>query len=103
MTAQDRPVEIFENASLSKQQVLFRLRRRAHHLWEKRQRPISVNDIRPLLEKLNYQGDHRILGAVFSRKEWRPVARTQTKTPGCEAFGVTRQAIQLYVPRNTED
>lgn len=52
------------------------LRAEAKAMAERTGTPISVNDLRPFFETLGYDGDPRILGAVFRRRDgWQAVGQ----------------------------
>lgn len=53
--------------------VVQALRNEAWLVWEKTRQPISVLDIRPILDRLGYDGDPRILASAFPRGDWTPV------------------------------
>lgn len=93
MTAQDRALGIFEP---TRPQVLAALRAAAVARFHATRKPVSVNDIRHVLDDLHYQGDQRILGSVFALRDWEPVKRLTTTTNGHAKFGATRQAILAY-------
>lgn len=93
----DRATAIYEKPV--KAVVLRALRGEAYTIWERTGRPVSANDIRPLLAAMGYEGDLRILGAVFNRKNWKPVGKIETGTARHAEFGATRQTILTYVPR----
>ena len=60
--------------------VVFALREYAWKLWQRTGEPLSVNDLRGELARLEYDGDPRILGAVFMKSAgWRPVGHTMVK------------------------
>lgn len=60
-----------------REQVVYLLRKRARELWDRIGEPLSVNDLREELALLEYDGDPRILGAVFMKSAgWFPVGHT---------------------------
>lgn len=92
----DRATRIYEP---TKDAVLRALRAEAYMIWQSTGQPVSANDIRPVLATMEYKGDQRILGAVFNRKDWKPVGKIETGTERHAEFGATRQTILTYVPR----
>jgi len=59
----ERALDLFEK--VGRGELLARIRETAHRLYRTEQRPLSTNDVRFMLEELGYEGDPRILGAVF--------------------------------------
>ncbi|HKA59496.1 MAG TPA: hypothetical protein VKD28_12840 [Gemmatimonadales bacterium] len=81
-----------------KPEMVAKLRRAAHEHFETTMEPVSVNDIRHVLDDEHYEGDGRILGVVFLKSEWTKVGESMTNAPRTNA-GKTRSIIGLYVPK----
>ena len=72
--------EALKKFTTYREAVVHSLRQRARLLWDLTREPISVNDLRDELARLEYDGDPRILGAVFMKSAgWRPVGHTMVK------------------------
>lgn len=71
----DAVLDTFEDQRAA---VLAELRREAVRVWQSTGRPVTVNDVRPALVRLGYEGDPRLLGAVFRPPTWEAVSFTQT-------------------------
>ena len=61
-------------------QLVKKLRSSARRIAKRRQAPVSVNDVRSILTKENYDGDPRILGSVFNTPDWIAVGWTTTNS-----------------------
>ena len=70
------------------------LQQEASRQYERLQRPISVNDVRHMLDKLQYRGDPRILAAAFPRKHWIAVGYTTTNSDKAHA-----RSVRTFIPR----
>jgi len=78
-------------------QMVAKLRQAAWTRWEETHLPVSVNDIRHVLDEEHYEGDPRILGVVF-RGRWTRVNYDMTDAPRTN-FGKTSSLIGLFVPK----
>lgn len=87
--ARDQVIAAFD---AHKPTIVQALRDEAHRLYAELGRPISANDLRPLLQRVGYDGDHRILIAAF--KGWTVVGMTTTNAKGNHA-----RKICLFTPR----
>lgn len=59
-------------------------------------RPVSVNDVRDVLDQMQYRGDPRILAAAFPRKAWIAIGYTTTNSHKAHA-----RTVRTFIPRNT--
>ena len=89
--ARDR---VLEGMAAAKAEVVQALRAEASRIHRQEGRPVCANDVRPVLARLGYTGDPRILGAVFTRGQWRHVGWTKHNGPNSHA-----RQIQTFVPR----
>jgi hypothetical protein len=88
---------VIANFMVTKPAVVEALRAEAWKLWEARHEPLSANDVRPVLARLGYEGDHRILVAAFPKADWIAVGRTQHNAPGNHA-----RQIMTFVPKGCD-
>lgn len=73
------------------------LKREAHLQFAKLQRPVSVNDVRRILDVMQYRGDPRILASAFPRKEWVAVGYTTTNSEKAHA-----RTVRTFLPRHQD-
>lgn len=57
-------------------------------------RPVSVNDVRGVLQATDYHGDPRILASAFPRKQWVAVGYTTTNSVKAHA-----RSVRTFIPR----
>jgi hypothetical protein len=62
--------------------------------WKATRQPVSVNDIRFMLGFLGYEGDPRILGSAFPKKDWEAVGHTMVAGGRAHA-----RQVRTFVPR----
>lgn len=68
------------NLQLYRADVINILRDAARDKWDTTRAPVSVNDLREEMQKLQYDGDPRLLGAVFMKSAgWIPCGFTQVR------------------------
>lgn len=68
------------NLQLYRADVIHTLRDVARNIWDTTREPVSVNDLREEMNRLQYDGDPRLLGAVFMKSAgWIPCGFTQVK------------------------
>jgi hypothetical protein len=87
VTFTDATLDVALDADAYRANVLAELRAYAKSLAEAKGEPISVNDIRPYFESMGYEGDTRIMGSVFRRRDgWIAVGQelgtSETSHPG---------------------
>lgn len=91
------PVEIILDLFDAKAEDVTRaLKDEAHRQYAQHKRPISVNDVRHILDQMQYRGDPRILAAAFPRKEWLPYGYTTTNSHKAHA-----RSVRTFVPRTS--
>lgn len=87
----DHELDLFE---MKGRQLLHFLRGYANAWCRKYDRPISANELYPLLEEVGYSGHPSIMGAVFRRSAgWVPVGFTNATEPGKH-----HRMIRLWLP-----
>lgn len=91
IAGRDASLSLFE---IHREDVVQALRDRAGTLWYLWRKPLSVNDVRPVLAEIGYTGDPRILGAVFTKADWRPVG--WVTVAGGKAHA---RPVRTFVPR----
>lgn len=87
--------------------LLDRMRQHARSVHRRTGRPVSVNDVREIIEEERRAGrevDRRLAGQVFAGKGWRRVGTVETTADGATAarVGVARSAVGAYVPVEDE-
>ena len=89
------PVEtILDLFDAKAEDVTRALKREAFEQYHRLRRPVSVNDVRHVLDVMQYRGDPRILAAAFPRKEWIAYGYTTTNSHKAHA-----RSVRTFIPR----
>lgn len=78
--ARDKVLDAFEQHRAT---VVAALRAEAHRVYRRTGAPVSANHLRPMLERIGYNGDRRILIAAF--RGWKVVGMTTSDAKGNHA------------------
>lgn len=54
-------------------------------VWKRLRRPISTDDVKPVLPPIPEGADPRIMTACFPRKQWKRVGFTASRDPACNS------------------
>ena len=91
------PADVFLDLFEAKaEDVTTRLQDEAMKVWLRERRPVSVNDVRHILDRLQYRGDPRILAAAFPRRSW--IAYGYTTTNSLKAH---KRGVRTFIPRHS--
>lgn len=90
----DEALALFDQ---SRPALLLALREQVYLRYLDLKTPVSVNDVRHLLDANAYFGDPRVLGGVFNRSQWLAVGYTTTNSERAHA-----RSVRTFIPRDPE-
>ena len=90
------PADVFLDLFEAKaEHVTASLQAEAMAVYRRETRPVSVNDVRHVLDRLQYRGDPRILAAAFPKRTWVAVGYTTTNS-----LKAHKRGVRTFIPRN---
>jgi hypothetical protein len=91
----DEALSLFEQ---NRPALLAAMRDAALAVYRTERRPVSANDVRHVLDAAVYDGDPRILGAVFHASRWLAVGYDRTNS-----LRAHDRAVRTFIPRAPMD